>query len=227
MLWAGEGAVASHSTAAAMWEIARWPVGSVHVTSARGLTSPPPGLCAHTTRLHPREQGSLRGIPVTSPLRTVVDVAATMGESELFTCVERAALRDLVSPRHLSEAVERYRGRRGVARLRKVLDLGVHDGRWASALEREVKALLGASGLPPCEREHPAGPYRIDFAWPGALVGIEADGRLWHSSRADFERDRAKHNALLAGGWQILRVTWSDLDEPDRVAARLRALLET
>jgi very-short-patch-repair endonuclease len=226
VLWAGEGAVASHGTACALWGLARPVSGTVHVTTGRELGHPPAGIRAHKSAFAPGETGSLRRVSVTSPSRTLLDVAGERSHDALLPLVERAVVDGLVTVPQLLRIADRHRGRRGVARLRKVLDLGVHEGRWASALEREVQTLLESAGLPPYEREHPVGPYRIDFAWPGALAGIEADGRLWHSSRADFRRDRAKHNFLLAEGWRILRVTRRDLNEPGQVLARLRALLE-
>jgi very-short-patch-repair endonuclease len=65
--------------------------------------------------------------------------------------------------------------------------------------------------LPTFVREHPvhAGGalYYLDFAYPEHRVGIEADGRRWHSDTGAFERDRVRHNALAGAGWTILRVT--------------------
>jgi very-short-patch-repair endonuclease len=96
----------------------------------------------------------------------------------------------------------------------------------SSALERRVEALLRGSGLPPHVREHPVGRWRLDFAWPDRRVAVEADGRRWHSSAADFERDRSKSNALNESGWKVLRVTWSDLDDPGPLGATLKGLLD-
>ncbi|MDQ3982237.1 MAG: hypothetical protein M3271_06100 [Actinomycetota bacterium] len=57
-------------------------------------------------------------------------------------------------------------------------------------------------------------------------MGIEADGRRWHSSETDFARDRVKHNVLVAGGWRILRVTWHDVQErPEQVVVAAKGLL--
>ena len=227
VLWAGDGAVASHGTACALWGLTRPVSGPVHITSGRELGHPPAGIRAHKSAFGPGERGSLRRVPVTSPARTLLDVAGQDSHYTLLRLVEKAVVEGVVTVPQLRRIADRHRGRRGVARFRRVLDLGIHDGRWASALEREVSRILDATDLPPCEREHPVGPYRIDFAWPGALAGVEADGRLWHSSQADFRRDRAKHNRLLAAGWRILRVTWGDCAEPEPLIARLRALLET
>ena len=156
---------------------------------------------------------------MTSPARTLLDVAAHRADERLLPLVERAILEGLVDSEQVRDVVGRNPGRRGSRRLAEAL-----DNAGSSALERRVDAILRGSGLPPYERELPVGRFRLDFAWPQDLVAIESDGRRWHSGGADFERDRAKTNYLTARGWRVLRVTWSDLDDPAMwlgVAARL------
>lgn len=220
VVWAGDGATVSHQTAAAFWGIAPRVATPVHVTCVRNLSSPPRGIATH--RLDPfprRDRGSLRGVPITSVARTLLDLAATSGE--VAALVERAVVDDLVTVPQLVDILDRNRGRRGAARLRAALD----GGAVTSALERRVAAILRGSGLPPFVREFPVGRCRLDFAWPDRRVAIEADGRRWHSSRNDFARDRAKHNALVAAGWRVLRVTWDDADDSARVVAEVTGLL--
>lgn len=224
-LWAGDRSAASHATAAALWGLTPQSA-PLHVTRPTQLGHPPRGVRAHTSALRQGEVGKLRGIPVTSPARTLLDLATT--GAELLPVVEVAVTSALVTPGQIYEVLSRHHGRRGSRVLRRALDSGSLDGRWASALEREVDRLLAGSALPPYEREYPIGSFRLDFAWPRHLVGIEADGRLWHSTRADFARDRRKHNDLLDRGWRIFRVTWRDVrDHPDEVVSRLERLLRT
>ncbi len=59
---------------------------------------------------------------------------------------------------------------------------------------------------------------RIDLAYPDRLLGIEADGRVWHSGRSDFSRDRRRANRLAALGWTLLRYCWADLERGRDVA---------
>lgn len=227
-LWAGPSSVASYDTAADLWGIAA-SGPEVHVTLPRQRTSPPRGIRAHTCgRLAKRDVGVLRGVTLTSPARTVLDLAAGRRVDDLLALVEQTVVGGLVAPDRLAAVAGTATGCRGRRNLRQVLDRGVAEGRWASALEREVARLLSGSGLPPAVRELAVGDVRIDFAWPSARVGVEADGRLWHSTHDDFARDRAKHNALLAAGWRILRVTWRDLRrKPEEVVADLDRLLRT
>jgi very-short-patch-repair endonuclease len=44
-------------------------------------------------------------------------------------------------------------------------------------------------------------------------VAVEADGRRWHATTADFERDRARGNSITASGWSLYRFGWTDVRE--------------
>jgi very-short-patch-repair endonuclease len=76
---------------------------------------------------------------------------------------------------------------------------------------------LSRLGVPRPIRQHPvewAGErYRIDFAFPHAMVAVEAQSQRWHSSRQSLVRDARKNNALVALGWSVIYVTWEDVDE--------------
>ena len=66
----------------------------------------------------------------------------------------------------------------------------------------------------------------VDALWPGTPVLAELDSRRFHASRAAFERDREKGNALAVAGFVLLRLTWHQLvDDPRGVAETLRPLL--
>lgn len=171
LLWAGPDAVASHETAAALWGMTG-AAPELHVTAPRRLTSPPCGVQAHVATLAKRDRGKLRAVAVTSPARTLLDVASRCGGDSLLTLVERSVIDGIVSPDQLRDVVGRNPGRRGSRRLRQALGSAA-----SSALERRVEAILRGSRLPPFVREHEVGPYRLDFAWPDRRVGLEADGR--------------------------------------------------
>jgi very-short-patch-repair endonuclease len=65
---------------------------------------------------------------------------------------------------------------------------------------------------------------RVDFAWPDRRVAVEYEGR-WHGEPQQVARDRARLNRLTAAGWRVVFVTAEDLREPDRLIARLSAVL--
>ena len=219
VLWTGDEAVTSHDTAGAMWQLCE--AGqTLHVSSPRRLTSPPRGIQTHAASIAKRDRGKLRGVPVTSVARTLLDLAVTWPEDRLVPVVERAVLDGLTTSEQVQDVLGRNRGRRGSRRLAQALDTGT-----SSALERRVEAILRDSGLPKPQREYAVGRFRLDFAWPSAKVGLEADGRRWHSSRLDFERDRAKDNVLTDRGWRVLRATARDLDDPGPFLEALARLL--
>jgi very-short-patch-repair endonuclease len=66
---------------------------------------------------------------------------------------------------------------------------------------------------------------RLDLAWPDRRIGLEADGRRWHATSADFERDMARANSIAMTGWRLLRFGWNDVHhDPATVIALLRQL---
>ena len=87
-------------------------------------------------------------------------------------------------------------------------------------------ALLRAAGITGWVLGHPFGKYRIDIAFPEALLAIEIDGWAWHMDVDRFRADRHKGNALVRARWDLLRFTWHDLtNRPDYVVGEIRAAL--
>ncbi|HEY3241320.1 MAG TPA: DUF559 domain-containing protein, partial [Acidimicrobiia bacterium] len=159
-------------------------------------------------------------IPVTMPAQIAVDLAAVAPH------LVGGALADLLvrvtSLRSVVEAVGTAGGRRGVALLRQEVEGYLAGTRpTESVLEDEFLKLLRRHGIPEPERqfEPPWEPRRrVDFARPEDRLLIELDGRLWHTSAADRERDRAKDERAATHGWRTVRITWVDVhDTPARV----------
>lgn len=95
-----------------------------------------------------------------------------------------------------------------------------------------MSRLLRRSGTGPWVANHPL--YgadgrvvaEIDFAHVQLRIAIEVDGRAFHSDRKSFERDRWRQNALIVGGWLVLRFTWEQITtRPDEVVAIIRAAI--
>lgn len=212
--WAGPGSVVSHSAAAHLWRMVDRPPPVSDVWTARRRTRPPAGICPHFTNdLSRRDRGKLRNIPVTSPVRTLIDLAGQAPEG-----VVESALANAIVERRVTATALRIRlaqmSRQGVVGPRVLRRLLTHSGgrtHAVSPLERLVAAALTSPDLPPLHREFPVyvegGVYYLDFAFPHFRVAVEADGRRWHSDSTSFERDRVRHNDLAAAGWRVLRVT--------------------
>jgi very-short-patch-repair endonuclease len=229
VLAAGAGAVLSHRSAAALWGIRRG-AGRIEVTTPRALRARP-GLRVHQARLAEDEVTVVRGIPATTPARTLLDLAAVVGARQLERAVNEAEVLRLGDAVVLADLLRRHRRRRGAGALRRILDEGRAGARVTrSELEDRFTAFLDDAGLPrPETNVHLAVGRRLveaDCVWRGARLVVELDGFAGHAPRQAFERDRARDRALLAAGWRVARVTWRQLTaEPRALAAELRALL--
>jgi very-short-patch-repair endonuclease len=158
------------------------------------------------------------GLPVTTPLRTLRDLAATRLREEVEDACSEALYLRLVPARALTE----QRGP-GAAKLRAI---AANAAPTRSRLERALRPVLKANGLPAPEVNVRLGRYRPDFLWREHGVVVETDGFKAHGHRLAFERDRARDAALPAAGYAVLRFTWRQVNEqPGVVAQRIGATL--
>jgi very-short-patch-repair endonuclease len=169
------------------------------------------------------------GLALTSPGRTLVDLAASAEESKLQRAMEDAFRRRISSPSEVRRAL-RYlprAGKAGTGRATHALDRGEWSHDAQSELERRALELFRRHGLP-----RPQSQYRVvederclgvvDFAWPSARVIVEAEGFQFHSGRDAWDSDVARYNGLALKGWTVLRLTQTDLES--RASAFARAL---
>ena len=123
MLACGPAAVLSHRSAAYVYGMLPRDEGPVHVTVTGAHRRGDHGIVVHaTSSLKPHEIRERHGIPVTSPIRTLIDLAATCTDEELEQAVAEAFALRLTNLPSLQRAAPAYRGRRGVARLTALLD---------------------------------------------------------------------------------------------------------
>lgn len=226
VLAAGAGAMASHSAAAWLWDLHDTPHPSVIVPGNRKPKLV--GVEVHRRRELPG--ASLRrGIPLTNPMRTVLDLGATS-----LDLAERAIDRGVAHRLFTVAAVEAElarqatSGRTGVTNLRTALDRRLAtERRPPSVLESRMGRLLRDAGLPLPAAEYVVGNHRLDFAWPELQLAVEVDGFADHSSFDQFGADRRRQNELVLAGWLLLRFTWDDIcRRPAQVAARIRRAAE-
>ncbi|SNQ49375.1 conserved hypothetical protein [Frankia canadensis] len=157
----------------------------------------------------------LGGLRTTSARRTLEDLAL-LRDRELVVSVLDAMLHERrLSARDLAVVGERVLSRRGGSRTRTWWALV--DGAAESPLETRLRLLLGDAGLLPEQSQWPVrDPHsgrlvaRVDFAWPGVRLAVEADGVGPHGLPAALHRDRARQNDLVRLGWDVLRFTWWD-----------------
>jgi len=113
-----------------------------------------------------------------------------LGEEELEWTVAEAAYRKLASDAELRAQIERNEGRRGVAKLRRVLDLPGGPRRTRSPAERQMLRLLRRAGISGFETNARLHGYEVDLLWREEGLAVEVDGYDAHSGRVAFERDR-------------------------------------
>jgi very-short-patch-repair endonuclease len=218
---AGDGAVLSHLSAAVLWNLLpeRGPRIDVTVPSARkgGRV-----VIAHRSPLSEEEITVRHGIPVTTPARTILDLAAVVSRREVERAMDEAAYLRL----DLSGLAPRA-GRRGGAVISRVLaEHQAGTTRTRSEFEERMLALCRRFQLPaPLVNEEIEG-YIADFVWLEERVIVETDGWQAHGTRRAFESDRLRDADLIAAQWRPLRLTWTRLTtEEDGVAAQLKRVL--
>jgi very-short-patch-repair endonuclease len=217
VLACGPGAVLSHTSAAALWCIAA-ERGGPHVTAPRRLR--PTGVAAHEGRLAALDRTRRSGIPVTSPARTVADLAQELGEEDLERALREAWFRRLLTVPALRDALSRRPSRL----LRELLD---DLNPTQSKLEDAFLRLCRRFRIPRPRAQLRAGRRRPDFVWPDARLVVEVDSWSAHSTPHAFQADRTLSNVVQLAGWTILRFTYRDVTRrPQLVAAQLRQALE-
>jgi very-short-patch-repair endonuclease len=234
VLACGKDAVLSHRSAAYLWRLVDDWVEPVHVTAPNRRGRSPSGVAAHRHgSLQPIDRTELYGIPCTSLARTLLDYAGTAPEWDLRKAVAQAEVLGILDQEAARSTLRRGRRRRGVARLRIVLDsLHPQTKRTRGELERLFLAMcVRADLLQPKVNvwlDVPGGkPLQADFLWPDHRLIVETDGRRFHDTASAFEYDRKREQRFQAAGWRVSRCTWAQVErEPRRLAATIRALLD-
>lgn len=227
ILYLRHDAVISHQSAAMLWGLVAAPEALVQATIIGRDARPRPGLQAYRVRrLDPRDIRVREGIPVTSPARTVLDLAGTGDGPLVRRALSEALVQRLLSRSDLAAAAARQPLRTGAAHLRALLRSEGEAAVTRSEAERRIVALIVAAGLPRPETNVRLHGCEVDLLWREARLVVEVDGHAFHGHRAAFERDRRRDQALAAAGYRVIRVTWRQLErEPLAVMARIAQAL--
>jgi hypothetical protein len=205
LLAVGDDAVLSHLTAAAMWRLhPPRPQAPIDIVVARD-SGRRPGIQVHrSARLDGCDVRIHQGLPVTSPARTLLDIAGLLTEDELEQALDDALSRNLVRPAQIRDVLARLRaGRAGARKLATLLDSRTR-GRPAltrSRAERILRDLTRTAQLPPADLNATLHGFRVDALWREHRLVVEVDGYEFHARRANFESDRRRDAVLrLTGG---------------------------
>ncbi len=218
VLACGPGAALSHASAMTLWELWKHWAQSFEVVVLRDRR--PKGITVHHPRnLHRRDVRTQRGIRVTSPARTLHDMAGRLTQKQLTRGINDALLSNFLKQSQLEELVARLPD----SPLARFVRLA---GLTRSELEDEFLAFCERYGLPTPETNVLVGGYLADAYFERERVIVELDGWDFHSSRASFEGDRERDADNLGEGIPTIRITHDRLaDHPDREAARLHRIL--
>ena len=203
VLAVGRDTVLSHGTAAAAWDL-RPPGGVIHVTVPGSAgRKRRPGLRIHRSTTLGCDTTTLQGIPVTNPLRTIIDLATVLKGRPLEHAVDLADQRHLIDFAELSQ--------RPIPRsLQAVLTLYAPTVT-RSELEERFLALCHDHGISRPEVNTRIEGGEVDFAWRDARLIVEVDGYRYHRSPSAFEDDRERDVTLSLAGWTVLRFTYAQV----------------
>jgi hypothetical protein len=229
VLACGNGAALSHASAAALWEIRPTNATRIDVTvpSSGGRAKRPRIRIHRAASLQATEVKVHQGIRVTTPARTLLDLAAQLPRRALERALDQAVINELFDLTALDAVVRAHPSERGAARLAQTLAQH-HAGTTPtkSELEELMLAICDDHGLPRPLVNAYLGEDRVDFLFPAHRLVVEADSWRYHRTRHRFERDRRRDAAHTLAGYRTLRFTDRQLTrQPGAVADAIAAVL--
>jgi hypothetical protein len=207
VLVCGEGAFLTHLSAGALYGVCDERPGRIEVGVRRTyLVGSPELRLRRRLSLPSKDVGALQRIPITSPVRTMIDLATEQGPKTLLRSINEADKLDVILADDLRIELDSYAGQPGVKVLRTVLDRDtfvLSD----EELERLFLPLAREMGLPlPLVKEMVNG-YEVDFFWPEMRLVVETDGLRYHRTPSAQARDARRDQAHTAAGYARLRFT--------------------
>jgi very-short-patch-repair endonuclease len=224
VLSCGVHAALSHRSAAALWGIMDTDQSHVEVSVRLPGDPRPPRITVHRRATLASADFTRRdGIPVTTPVCTLVDLAARLPDDLLEAAVNEADKRDLAHPDAMRVFLTEVQPRPGVGVLKRVLDRRTFT-LTDSHLERLMLSLIRRAGLPRPQTGCVVNGFRVDFYWPTLQLVVETDGLRYHRTPAQQTRDRVRDHAHTAG-LTTLRFTHAQVAfDPGHVEATLTAV---
>jgi very-short-patch-repair endonuclease len=226
-LWLDGRCVVSHRAAGAIWGLDDCERDVIEVTTV-GRVTPPLWLVVHRTKSFPQHDRTTHGLfPITSPTRTLIDLAAVVDEEALEVAFDSALRKGLTSVDYCVRRIDRLgsRGRTRAGALREIAELRRSGGHTKSAMETKTWRRIRLAGFPSPVRNFVVRveerTRKIDLAWPNLRVGVEYHSDEQHSSLRARHGDLVRNDELVALGWRILYVTGEMVRNPERFLALL------
>jgi very-short-patch-repair endonuclease len=225
VLRCGEGAALSHEAAGAHWGILRRPRNVIDISGPALVRAPNEPIAFHQRRLSAGDVTRREGIPVTTPVCTLVDLATRLTPSREEAAVNEADSLGLIDPEALRRALDEMPARRpGAPALRTLIDQATF-ALTDSELERRFLRIVRQAGLPKPLTQQAVNGFRVDFYWPDLELIVETDSLRYHRTPAKQTRDRLRDQVHTAAGFICLRFTHRQITfEPAHVVAILAAV---
>jgi hypothetical protein len=195
LLAAGPGAVLAFHTAAGLWGLRRMPQGVVDVTVA-GCRANRRGLRVHRSALQPHEVTLLDSLPITTPARTVRDLAPVLPRRDLAKLLDDVLIAELATFEDLAE----------IPVARAILGVTPDPGRARSRAERRLLETLRRGGFPEPALNAIVEGHECDVVWRAQRIVVEYDSWRYHHTPERRARDRRKQAAVEWAGWSVLRM---------------------
>ena len=218
VLACGKESMLSHRSAAALWGFGEEHPDYIEISVRRHHKVRRPGIRVHDRAgLWNRDVGTRRGIPVTGPVRTFLDLATVTGPKTIERAINEADKLDVIDADALRLALDGYPGQPGVRLLRHVLDkdtFRLSD----DELERLFRPIAAAAGLAVPLTKQMVNDFEVDFFWPDLGLVVETDGWRYHRTPSAQTRDALRFQTHTAAGLTPLRFShWQVKHEPAHV----------
>ena len=227
LLACGSDVVLSHHSAGWLWGFLSWCPKIADVTvPARGKRRE--GIRVHhCPGLIEEERSMSDGIAVTSPARTLLDLAATSKPRLLSSCIDRAKRLERLNLCEIDALLERRRGAAGSPALQTALALYRTPVFDRAKSELLLLDLVKRAGLPTPVLNTWVEKFEIDAYWRTERFAVEVDGWETHGSQRAFEDDRVRIEEMALAGIFAIRISARRIEQkPREIGDRLRLLLE-
>lgn len=223
----GPRALLSHATAAFVWGIRDAEPGTLDVVLTGGNRRSKRDVRVHRVRgIDSSDTRRRNGLRLTSPARTLIDLAACVTAEELDELVARARVKGLIRPGELEAQLARAGRARGVGPMRAFLRREGEPAMTRSKAERIVRSLCRRARLPQPRMNVEVVGYEVDCLWEDEKLILEFDSYRFHGHRKAFEDDRRRDMVLADAGYEVIRITWHQLtEEPYVVIAHIARAL--
>ena len=222
-LMTGKPIVACMATAAQLYGFDTEKNDRIHILDPGVRMRPTSGLAVHQRIGAPLRR--VEGRLATAPAWTAVEIARTLRRPRALATLDAALHCGACTAVDLEAAIREQKGRRGIVNVRELMEHS--DGRAESPMESEARLVFIDGGLPTPELQYEivdrcGDLWRVDFAWPGAMVVAEYDSMEWHANSEALKHDRIKTSRLQECGYCVIPIVVDDVRRnPCDLVARL------